>query len=60
MEKSRNVKDYKLYGFIQLYIFQIKTLKFTKLMIFMQYNAPNLVYVYQHFSGAYTLHPGQL
>ena len=31
--KSQSLKDYKLYAFIQ---FQIKTMKLTKLMIFMQ------------------------
>ena len=36
MEKSWNLNDYKLYGFIQLYILLNKRLKFTKLIIFMQ------------------------
>ena len=55
-----NLKDYKLYGFKQMYIFHITTLKCTKLMIHIQqrqYKVLNHMYVFQNFSGMRTLDP---
>ena len=59
MEKSCNLKDYKLHIFIQLYIIQIKTFKINDFYA-THAMSPNLMYIFQNLATWTLFHVGTL